>query len=427
VNIRRLTSLAAAGALILAACGSSSSSSKATTAATTATTAAAATTAASTAGSAGSTAGTATTASTASTGSSAAASTVAGGTAPGTGGKAIGFIFVGPKDDFGYNQAAYQGSQAVAKAHPDLKVITAENVPEDDNATRVMEQMIKDGAKIIFATSYGHLDPALKVAAAHPDVVVVQQGNVITGAVPANAGTYFGTVYEPVYLAGIAAGKATKTNKLGYVYAFPIPQTIANINAFELGAQVSNPKAETYVVNTSNWCDPAKQAQAASSLFAQGVDVITQHQDCTATITKAAEQAGKMVVGYHADASSLAPNGWVTGSEWDWAKLYNDIVDTTLAGKFVGSKYNANFRVGFKDGDNPFKQSKYGKMVDADTQALIAKQLTLISTTGSPFAGPVTAQDGSVLFAAGTVPDYATIEAKNTVFVKGVVGDLPKS
>ena len=162
-------------------------------------------------------------------------------TAPGTGGKAIGFIFVGPKDDFGYNQAAYEGSQAVAKAFPDLKVLTAENVPEDDNATRVMEDMIAKGAKIIFATSYGHLDPALKVAAAHPDVVVVQQGNLIKGTVPPNAGTYFGTVYEPVYLAGIAAGKATKSNKLGYVYAFPIPQTIANINAFQLGAAVGEP------------------------------------------------------------------------------------------------------------------------------------------------------------------------------------------
>ena len=124
---------------------------------------------------------------------------------------------------------------------PKLKVLTAENVPEDDNAARVMEDMIAEGAKIIFATSYGHLDPALKVAEAHPDVVVVQQGNFIEGTIPPNAGTYFGTVYEPVYLAGIAAGKATKTNKLGYVYAFPIPQTIANINAFELGAQSVNP------------------------------------------------------------------------------------------------------------------------------------------------------------------------------------------
>ena len=162
-------------------------------------------------------------------------------------------------------------------------------------------------------------------------------------------------MYEPVYLAGIAAGKATKSNKLGYVYAFPIPQTIANINAFELGAQSVNPDAETYVVNTSNWCDPAKQAEAAKSLLAQGVDVITQHQDCTATITKAAEEAGshgrrlpRRRLGARARrAGSPAPSG--TG-----ARSTPTSSRPSLAGEFTGCKYNANYRVGYKDGDNPF-------------------------------------------------------------------------
>jgi simple sugar transport system substrate-binding protein/basic membrane protein A len=360
---------------------------------------------------------------TATAGSSKPAST---DTAPGKDSKAVGFIFVGPKDDFGYNQAAYEGAMSLKKSNPDLKVLTAENVPETDEAVRVMEGMIDKGAKIIFATSYGHLDAAMKVAAAHPDVAVVQQGNFIKGAIPANAGTYFGTVYEPVYLAGIVAGKQTKSNKLGYVYAFPIPQTIANIDAFELGAQSVNPKAETFVVNTSNWCDPAKQAEAAKSLLAQGVDVITQHQDCTGTITKAAEAAGAMVVGYHADASSLAPKGWIAGSEWDWAATFADIVKTALAGSFTGSKYNANFRSGLKDGLNPFVQSKYGPSVDQATKDLVDKAKTDISGSGSPFKGPVLDQQGKTLVAAGTVPDYATIESTMTVFVKGVIGDIPK-
>jgi basic membrane protein A len=346
---------------------------------------------------------------------------------PGKDSKAVGFIFVGPKDDYGYNQAAYEGSQAVAKAYPDLKILTAENVPEDDNAVRIMEDMIDKGAKIIFATSYGHLDPAMKVAAAHPDVVVVQQGNFIKGTILPNTGTYFGTVYEPVYLAGIAAGKATKTNKIGYVYAFPIPQTVSNIDAFTLGAQSVNPAVQTYVVNTSNWCDPAKQAEAAKSLISQGVDVITQHQDCTSTITKEAESAGIKVVGYHADASSLAPNAWLAGSEWKWDSLYTDIVKTSLAGNFTGSPYNANYRVGYKTGENPFIQSKYGSDVSAETKAAIESAKQTISTNGSPFAGPVYAQDGSILIPAGTVPDYATIENTMVVFVKGVVGQMPNS
>jgi simple sugar transport system substrate-binding protein/basic membrane protein A len=360
-------------------------------------------------------------------GSNTDAGTSAGGdTAPGTDSKAVGFIFVGPKDDFGYNQAAYQGSQAVGEEFPDLKVLTAENVPETDEAARVMEGMITKGAKIIFATSYGHLDAALKVAADHPDVVVVQQGNVISGDVPSNAGTYFGTVYEPVYLAGIAAGKTTKTNKLGYVYAFPIPQTIANINAFQLGAASVNPDAQTYVVNTSSWCDPGKQADAASSLFSQGVDVITQHQDCTSTITKAAEEEGVYVVGYHADASSLAPKGWVAGSEWDWAELYSDIVKTSLDGDFTGSDYNGNYRTGLKDGTNPFVESKLGPAVPDDVEGLIETARTDIAGEGSPFKGPVVAQDGTELIADGDVPEYAEVESIMTVFVKGVVGQIPE-
>ena len=345
--------------------------------------------------------------------------------APGVGGTAIGFIFIGPKDDVGYNQAAYDGSQAVKKAFPDLDVITAENVPENDEAARVMESMINKGAKIIFATSYGHKDPAVKVAGSHPDVVVIQQGNIVEGTMPPNFGTYFGTVYEPVFLAGIAAGRATKSNKIGYVYAFPISQSIDNINAFQLGAQSVNPAVKTFTVATSAWCDPGKQAEAANSLLSEGVDVVTQHQDCTKTIIEKTEAKGAFTVGYHADGSALAPKGWLTGSEWDWGPLYTDIVKTVLAGDFTGSKYNANYRVGLKTGQNPFVQSVYGPSVTPETKAEIDKAKAAISQPdGSPFKGPVMAQDGSVIFAAGVVPDYAAIEDLK-VFVAGVEGKLP--
>ncbi len=348
-----------------------------------------------------------------------------GAAAPGTGGKAIGFIFVGPKDDVGYNQAAYDGSQAVKKAFPELEVLTAENVPETDDATRVMGDMVSKGAKIVFATSYGHLDAARKVAEAHPDVVVIQQGNLIKGTAPANLGTYFGTVYEPVYLAGIAAGKATRSNKLGYVYAFPITQTTENIDAFQLGAASVNPAVQTYTVATSDWCNPAKQAEAANSLLSEGVDVITQHQDCTKTIIEKTEAAGAFTVGYHADGSSLAPNGWLTGSEWAWGPLYVDIVKMVLAGTFTGSKYNDNYRVGLKTGDNPFVQSKYGSSVTEETKAQIeAAKAAISQPDGSPFKGPVLDQSGEVIFAEGVTPDYVAIEER-AFFVQGVVGKLP--
>jgi simple sugar transport system substrate-binding protein/basic membrane protein A len=337
---------------------------------------------------------------------------------------AVGFIMVGPKDDFGYNQAVYEGSEVIKDAFPDLDVLTAENVPEDDTAATTMEQMIDKGAKLIFATSYGHLDAALKVAEEHPDVVVVQQGNTITTDVPANSGTYFGTVYEPMYLAGIAAGASTESDKLGYVYAFPIPQTIANINAFERGAQSVNPDVETITVSTSSWCDPGKQQAAAESLLSQGVDVLTQHQDCTSTVIQAAEEAGAMTVGYHANASSLAPEGWLTGAVWDWGPLYTDIVQTVVDGDFAGSDYNDNFRVGYKTGTNPFVLAGFGPGITDETKAAIDEaQAWLATDEGSPFLGPVEDQDGTVVIDDGVVPTYAENDAMD-FFVRGVVGNL---
>lgn len=346
------------------------------------------------------------------------------GAAPGTGGTAIGFIMVGPPDDYGYNQAVYDASRILGEENPDLEILTAENVPEDDSAVTTMEQMIDRGAKIIFATSYGHLDAAQQVAEDHPDVVVVQQGNTIAGDILPNTGTYFGTVYEPMYLAGIAAGAATESGKLGYVYAFPIPQTIANINAFERGAQTVNPGVETITVSTSSWCDPAAQREAANSLLSQGVDVITQHQDCTKTVIDAAEAAGAFTVGYHADASELAPEGWLTGAVWDWAPLYSGIVATILDGEFTGSEFNANYRVGYKTGTNPFVLAGYGPSVSDETKTAIEDAQAFLATdAGSPFVGPVLDQEGNVVVAEGVTPDYAEIDAMD-YFVQGVVGDL---
>ena len=183
-------------------------------------------------------------------------------------------------------------------------------------------------------------------------------------------------MYEPVYLAGIAAGKATKTNKLGYVYAFPIPQTIANINAFELGAQSVNPTAQTYVVNTSNWCDPAKQAEAAKSLLAQGVDVITQHQDCTATITKAAEEAGKMVGRLPRRRLGAGPEGLAHRLGVGLGRRCTTTSSkTALAGKFTGSQVQRQLP-GRLQGRRPTRSCSRSsaRRSTADTQALIADE-----------------------------------------------------
>lgn len=335
----------------------------------------------------------------------------------------VGFIYVGPKDDFGYNQAAYEGSLAMEKTVGDVKLLQAENVPETAESEQVMQDMIDKGADLIFATSYGHLEFAQNVAAKNPKVTFVHQGGLEGDKKLDNVGTYFGTVYEPVYLAGIAAGATTKTNKLGYIYAFPIPQTLANINAFALGAQSVNPKATVTTISTGSWCDPSVQSQSVKTLLNQKVDVVTQHQDCTKTIIEATEAAGAYSVGYHADASSLAPKGWITGSEWNWGPLYSDIVETVESGKFKESDYNGDFRVGLQTGDNPFVQSKLGSMVDADTEALMDEAKQRFVDGGSPFEGPVKDQDGKVVVKEGEQPTYAEVETMD-YFVDGVIGKI---
>jgi basic membrane protein A and related proteins len=334
---------------------------------------------------------------------------------------------VGSRSDYGYNQAVYDGSQQLAKDMPNAKVITADNVPENNSVTQAMQSMVDKGAKVIFATSYGYFSYALKFAQAHPDVVVLHQGGYQDGAFPPNFGTYWGEAYEPVSLGGMAAGGVTKSNKLGFVYAFPISQTIANIDAFELGAQSVNPKAQTYLVNTSNWCDPLKQKEAASALISQGVDVLSQHQDCQATVIQAAKAANVSIVGYHYDAKSLDPSGWLTGSAWKWSPVYEAITQAVADGTFTGSKYNANWVGTFADHDNPLSLASFGSSVPSDLQSkILAEEQALEQPGASVFAGPISCQDGSTLVAAGQTMTYDQINAISCL-VKGVVGTLPKS
>ncbi len=363
----------------------------------------------------------------------------ASGDACGTGATKVGFIYVGSKDDFGYNQAAYEAAQEMGEA-VGVEVINAENVPETiDDAVPVMEDMIAQGATALFATSYGHFDAAVAVAADHPDVCVVHQGQFESSldAPLDNLGTYFSSVFEPVYLAGIAAGTVSESGTLGYVYAFPIPQTLENINAFALGAQTVNPDAKVIAVATASWCDPGKQAQASQTLLDQGADVLTQHQDCTKTVIETAEAAGAYSVGYHYDASALAPEGWLTGSEWAWTDLYTDIVETMIAGEFVESEYNGDYRFGFRNVDAPFvafAPSPFGPAVDEETQALITETYDkfFVDEDGdgigdfSVFTGPLADRDGTERIPDGVTPSYEELDGffSEPWFVAGVEGSL---
>ena len=345
---------------------------------------------------------------------------ISAGSEPWSGAKTVGFIMVGEESDEGYNQAVYQASLTVKK---DLGVTTllAANVPETQQVTTVMQQMVNEGAKIIFATSYGYQSYAYAFAKAHPDILVLHQGGTYTGTTfPANLGTYFGEAYDPVSLGGMAAGAVTKSNKLGFVYAFPIPQTVDNVDAFELGAQSVNPNAVTYTVATSEWCDPLKQKSAAAALLSQGADVLTQHQDCQSTVIEAAKQANAYVVGYHYDAQALDPSGWLTGSVWNWAPLYEKIIKTAQEGKFTGSQYNANFIGTITTGNNPLTLAPFGPAVSASMRSKILAEEAKLESGTSIFTGPIECNDGTVLVPAGSTATPAQIN-QFTCFVKGVV------
>jgi simple sugar transport system substrate-binding protein len=334
-----------------------------------------------------------------------------------------GFVYVGPKGDYGYNQAHAQGASVVA-AMPGIKVREEENVPETEDVQKTMESMIElDGASVIFPTSFGYFDPhILKVAQKYPKVTFLHCGGLYQeGKHPANVGSYFGYIDEAQYVAGVVAGLTTKKNKLGFIAAKPIPQVLRNINSFTLGARSVNPKVTTSVVFTGDWSLPVKEAEAANSLVDQGVDVLTMHVDSPKVIVETAEKRGVFVSGYHADQSTLAPKGYLTGAIWNWGKVYSDYVTMIQSGK----SYPHLLRGGFKEGF--IKMSPYGPAVSDPTKAK-ADDVMAKLTDGSLviYTGPIKDNTGKVVIPAGTVQVQTDIALeKMNYLVEGVVGKIP--
>src|SRR5437016_11158846 len=271
----------------------------------------------------------------------------------------VGVIYVGPRDDYGYNQAQAQAAAAMKKM-PGVSVVEQEKVPETTDVQKTMGSMIEqDGATLLFPTSFGYFDPhMLKMAEKYPRVRFAHCGGLWTdGKHPKNTGSYFGYIDECLYLSGIVAGHASKSKKLGVIAAKPIPQVLRNINAFTLGARAIDPKITTTLIFTGDWSLPVKEAEAANSLIDQGVDVLTCHVDSPKVVVETAERRGIYVCGYHANQATLAPKGYLTGAEWNWLTPYTLHVKDAQAGKPL-----VNFlRGGLKDGF--VKPSAYGKAV----------------------------------------------------------------
>jgi basic membrane protein A len=334
----------------------------------------------------------------------------------------VGVIYVGPRDDFGYNQAQAQAAAEVKKL-PGVKVVEEENVPETTAVQKTMTGMIaQDGAKVLFPTSFGYFDPhVLAIAPKNPDVRFSHCGGLWTEANPKNSGSYFGYIEECQYLNGVIAGHMSKSKKIGFVAAKPIPQVLKNINAFTLGARSVDPKITTTVIFTGEWSMPVKEAEATNSLADQGVDVFTMHVDGPKVVVETAAKRGKMVCGYHASQAKLAPNAYLTGAEWNWLTAYKTVIEAAQAGKT-----HPNFiRGGLKEGY--VKMSAYGPMV-TDPAKKMADELKAKMIAGSfdIFAGGTAGlkdNKGAVVIPAGKTIKQTDVELeKMNYLVEGVIG-----
>lgn len=332
----------------------------------------------------------------------------------------IGFLYVSPKDDYGYNQAHAQGAAAVKKLSF-VKVVEEENVPEAVEVQKSMESMINlDDARLLFPTSFGYFDPhILKVAPKYPDRTFLHCGGLYQeGKHPANVGSYFGYIDEAQYVAGVVAGGTSKSGKLGFIAAKPIPQVLRNINAFTLGARSVNPAATTRVIFTGEWAEPVKEAEAANSLIDQGIEVLTMHVDSPKVIVEIAERRGVYVSGYHTDQATLAPKGYLTGAEWNWPKVYTDYAIRV----HEGEPWPHLMRGGLKE--EIVRLSPYGPAVSAESRKRADAEIAAFMVgTKVIFKGEIKDNTGQIVIPAGSERVQTDVELeKMDYLVEGVIG-----
>jgi basic membrane protein A len=332
----------------------------------------------------------------------------------------IGIVYVGPRDDFGWNQAHAVAAE-VLKGVPEVTVVEEENVPETDAVSKTMESMIQlDGANLIFATSFGYFDPfMLGMAEKYPDVQFRHAAGLWTDKNPTNAGSYFGYLDQGHYVDGVAAGLSTTSNKLGFVAAKPIGTVLLNINSFTLGAKSVNPNASVQAIFTGEWSLPVREAEATNALVDAGCDVITCHVDSPKVVIQTAESRGVKSCGHNASQAELAPKGFITGTEYKWSTIY-----TEFAGLLAKGETLPNFVRGGYDKDY-VQNTPYGAgATEAAIKAADAAKADM--TALKPiFVGPLKDNAGNEVIAAGTAHAPYDVWLEQTGYlVEGVIGSI---
>ncbi len=310
----------------------------------------------------------------------------------------VGFVYVGPVGDNGWTYRHDVGRKAVEEAFPDrVETRFVENVPEGPDAERVIRQLAATGSNLIFTTSFGFMDPTLRVAQQFPEVRFEHCTGYKTSD---NVAVYNARFYQGRAVIGTMAGMMSKTGTAGYIGSFPIPEVVMGINAFTLAAQKINPDFKTVVVWVNSWHDPGREADAAKTLFDQGVDIIAQHTDSAAPL-QVAEQRGLYGFGQAADQSAFAPKGQLTAIVDNWSPYYVERTQAAIDGTWETHSVWHGLKEGIVE------MAPYGPAVPPDVQAKAEEVRTgIIEGTHDPFTGPIKDQSGEVKIAEGeTAPD----------------------
>ncbi|MGB9834296.1 MAG: BMP family ABC transporter substrate-binding protein [bacterium] len=328
------------------------------------------------------------------------------------------FIYVGPIGDGGWTYEHDQGRKMLEQEVPGVETTYVESVPEGADATKVIRDFAQKGYDVIITTSFGYMDPTIEVAKDFPNIIFLHCSGYKTAP---NVGTYFGKIEEPRYLSGLVAGKMTKSNLIGYVAAYPIPEVIRGINAFTLGVRAVNPDAEVRVVWTNTWYDPAKERQAAEGLLDVGCDIIAQHQD-TPGPQQAAEARGVYGIGYDSDMSKFAPKAVLTSPIWKWGVYYVDAIKRIKAGTWKTEQYWGGMKDGIVDLAPlaSFVPDDVKKLVEDKKKEIMEGKFGIFDI----FSGPLKDQSGQIRVEEGkkmTADEILNMKW----FVEGVVGEIP--
>ena len=329
----------------------------------------------------------------------------------------VGFVYVAPITEAGWVRQHEEGRKAVdAALGAKVKTSYVENVPEGADAERVIRDLAQQGNKLIFTPSFGYMEPTLKVAKDFPDVKFES----ITGyKTAANVAVANARYYEGRYLAGIAAGRMTKTHMAGYVAGFPIPEVLQGINAFAMGMHSVNPKAEVKVLWLNAWFDPPRERDAAMTLFNQNVDVIAFHTGSTAVMA-AAQERGKMAVAYHSDMRKTGPDAQIVAVTHQWGDYYKRRTQAVLDGTWK----SGNVWGGVKEGI--IRVGDFGHSVPKAVQdEVLARQKEIAAGKLQPFTGPITDNEGKLVLAPGVAMTDEQILSMNFL-VSGVQGKAAK-